>query len=218
MHGFCGRDPIHLPGIHSSLILCCVAGAVVWEGGHSPKMQASSQGYKGLQLRSNVHAYKCVKCNDNLPGPWWDVFHSAYKNLVVYFPNSDSPHATQVPERRDTQSTSNYLQPGDELQVYGIESMPDRGYRKREPPINAPEWCRDAVTMDIMDVPVVASNGFSYELEVLQEWYKSQKRSGLPFTDPKTNLELLPFVVGNHKLYQLIEEFVKNPSKFRFDE
>ena len=213
MHGFCGRDPIHLPGIHSSLILCCVAGAVVWEGGHSPKMQASSQGYKGLQLRSNVHAYKCVKCNDFIPGPSWDIFHNAYRQLVVYFdPNS----GTQVPQPENQQAPvppprqSYYLQPGNTLKVYGLQNMPDRRFRERVPESDVPDWCKNSFnTEEIIDVPVVASDGYTYELEDLKNWYKGAKENRGVFKSMRTNEEMLPFVVANHEMYDMIGKYVK---------
>lgn len=70
----------------------------------------------------------------------------------------------------------------------------------------APDWLKCPLTFEIMRMPVVAQDGFSYELALMKEWAGQTEESTM--TSPMTNLPMSLVVYENKSLYHATEQWV----------
>ena len=90
----------------------------------------------------------------------------------------------------------------DETWVYGEPNYLEHSNIRVPPTLTCP------ITKKLMQDPVVASDGFSYERSALEHQYRTCLQNNEPFTTVLTAKPLLPFVVRNRTLKKGIQEWV----------
>jgi len=76
------------------------------------------------------------------------------------------------------------------------------GEQQQQEYVDVPELYLCPITQDLMEDPVMAADGFTYERKAIMEWLKGHRRS------PMTNEPMAEIVlIANHGLKSAIEEW-----------
>jgi hypothetical protein len=97
-----------------------------------------------------------------------------------------------------------------DLRIVGDYASPTK--YKAVTSANVPAEFICPITLEMMNNPVVASDGHSYEADSLRDLFDSARRSGTTPRSPTTRDALMPYAVPNHNLRSAIQEWAeKNP-------
>lgn len=148
---------------------------------------------RGSSGRGHHHHHAasfCAQCSRPHPGPDFDFFWD------------------QIWEALRRHSSEQYSKEEESLRISG-EPIETLEYEELEPE-KIPRDFLCPIKLQIMEDPVVASDGHSYEAKSLQELFL--KRQG-PFTSPLARTELMPYAFRNNTLKKCIQDWAKTHPK-----
>eukprot|EP01040_Poterioochromonas_malhamensis_P014361 gene14361-15888_t len=74
----------------------------------------------------------------------------------------------------------------------------------------------DPISLDLMEDPVMAADGHSYDRQTITNWFSTQRAEGQPITSPRTNLRLEnDTLIPNASLKREMEIFIAYTSSIR---
>lgn len=190
---------------------------------------------------------RCARCLQPVPGDyhrffWEQLYHHLHDDeddyddggdtydarpKVVYVPwgndNNRSPisrdHAEAIRKVIDQlwgqQQPSEARQQPSKFEIVG-NAIETWKFEELESGMIPPDF-KCPISGTIMEDPVVASDGFSYDAEHIRGWFDSRKQSGQQFTSPLSSTVLMPVAFRNISLKKVIHDWAeKNLSDAKY--
>lgn len=139
----------------------------------------------------------------------------AHRMSVVYLPDSDDEQQSAAWANEDRAPARNY-QPAEDVKPWDLHVIGD-GIKILEYKViddmHTPDTYKCPISCEIMQDPLVASDGYSYEADMLKDLFFSCKgKDCVP--SPVNRTSLMPYAFHNIALNQIIQEWVAGNPNF----